>query len=315
MQQPSTHLTSALALAVCLISLSAAAEDTPPATPPTSFSAEIGVGAEYDTNVTIDELDASTRKGDTAVTVEGKVGMRTYFSPDTDLRLSYDFSQDMYQDFSDPNRQTHILGANLKTRAGKFDAGFSTFYVNSLLDSNGFLELYRASPYLSRFLSQKWFSRVAYVFTDKQIKERGERDAITHTGELDLYYFARGLRSYFNVGYRYRSEDANLDRLDYSSHAAKLRYIRRIDFGSKALKVELAYRYEDRDYSGITPGIGSVEGTERQDKRHRIQIDLEYPVSKRGVVQLYAAYGDYQSNFPISDFDQGILGSRYLYRW
>lgn len=315
MQQPSIHLSGVVALTACLMSLGVAAEEETPAIPATHYFAELGIGAEYDTNVTIDELDASTREGDAAATLEGKVGMRTYFSPKTDLRLTYDFNQDMYQDFSDLNRQTHIVGANLKTQPGSFDAGFSTFYVNSLLDGNGFLELYRASPYVSGFLSQKWFSRLAYVFSDKQIKERAERDATTHTGEIDLYFFARGLRSYYNMGYRFRDEDANLERLNFTSHAAKLRYIRRVDIGRKVLKVEMAYRYENRDYSGVTPGIGSIEGEPRKDERHRVQIDLEYPVTKQGALQLYLAYGDYQSNFPISDFDQGIVGSRYVYRW
>ncbi|MCR9183928.1 MAG: surface lipoprotein assembly modifier [Halieaceae bacterium] len=315
MQQPSIHLSGVVTLTACLMSMGVAAEEEAPAIPATRYFAELGIGAEYDTNVTIDELDASTREGDAAATLEGKVGMRTYFSPKTDLRLTYDFNQDMYQDFSDLNRQTHIVGANLKTQPGSFDAGFSTFYVNSLLDGNGFLELYRASPYVSGFLSQKWFSRVAYVFSDKQIKERAERDATTHTGEIDLYFFARGLRSYYNMGYRFRDEDANLERLDFTSHAAKLRYIRRVDVGRKVLKVEMAYRYENRDYSGVTPGIGSIEGEPRKDERHRVQIDLEYPVTKQGALQLYLAYGDYQSNFPISDFDQGIVGSRYVYRW
>ncbi len=291
------------------------ADEAEPKTPATSYSAEIGIGGEYDTNVTIDELDTSIRQGDYALTLDGKVGLRKHFTPDADLRLNYDFSQDMFQEFSELNRQSHILGANLGVKMQPVDAGLSMFYVNSLLDGRGFLELYRISPSLSGFINRKVFSRAAFVFADKRIEDRSERDAQTHTGELDLYYFARGLRSYFNFGYRFKTEDANLERLDYQAHAAKLRYIRRIDLGSKVLKLELAYRYEERDYSGITPGIGGGEGDERRDERHRWLADIEYPLTSNSALQVYAGYSDYKSNFEVSDYEQGIVGTRFLYRW
>ena len=63
------------------------------------------------------------------------------------------------------------------------------------------------------------------------------------------------------------------------------------------MKLELAYRYEERDYSGITPGIGTGEGEERGDERHRWQADLEYPLSSHSALQIYAGYSDYKSNF------------------
>lgn len=291
------------------------AEEVQSKPPATTYSAEIGIGGEYDTNVTIDELDASIRQGDYALTLDGKIGLRKHFTPDTDLRLSYDFSQDMFQEFSRLNRQSHIFGANLGVRMRPVDTGLSLFYVNSRLDGEGFLELYRVSPSLSGFINRKVFVRSAYVFAEKHIENRSERDAQTHSGELDLYYFARGLRSYFNFGYRFKTEDANLERLDYTGHSAKLRYIRRIDLGSKVLKLELAYRYEERDYSGLTPGIGSGEGDERRDERHRWLADLEYPLTEKSALQVYAGYSDYKSNFVVSDYEQGIVGTRFLYRW
>lgn len=315
MQRPCPILYRLAALPLSLTAAWCLADDAPPAPPPTSYSAEIGVGGEYDSNVTIDELDTSIRQGDYALALDAKLSLRTYFTQDTDLRLTYDFSQDLFQEFSRLNRQSHILGANLGVKMQAVDTGLSLFYVNSLLDGKGFLELYRVSPSLSGFINRKLFTRVAYVLADKRIVDRPERDAQTHNGELDLYYFSRGLRSYFNFGYRYKAEDATLERLDYQAHAAKLRYIRRIDLDGKSLKLELAYRYEERDYGGITPGIGNDVGDERADQRHRWQIDLEYPFTASSALQLYAAYSDYKSNFQISDYEQGILGTRFVYRW
>lgn len=315
MQWPSSILYRLAAALLAMMPVFCLADDTPSAPPATTYSAALGIGGEYDSNVSIDELDTSIRQGDSALNLDGKVSMRKYFTQDTDLRLSYDISQTMFQEFSRLNRQSHILGANLGIKMQPMDTGLSMFYVNSLLDGDRFLELYRVSPSLSGFISRKLFTRAAYVFADKRITDRAERDAKTHSGEVDLYYFARGLRSYFNFGYRYKTEDANLERLDYQAHAAKLRYIRRIDLWNKVLKLELAYRYEERDYSGITPGIGSDEGEERRDERHRWRADLEYPLTEKAAMQVYAGYSDYKSNLQASDYEQGVVGTRFVYRW
>lgn len=315
MQWPSSILYRLAAALLAMMPVFCLADDTPLAPPATTYSAALGIGGEYDSNVSIDELDTSIRQGDSALNLDGKVSMRKYFTQDTDLRLSYDISQTMFQEFSRLNRQSHILGANLGIKMQPMDTGLSMFYVNSLLDGDRFLELYRVSPSLSGFISRKLFTRAAYVFADKRITDRAERDAKTHSGEVDLYYFARGLRSYFNFGYRYKTEDANLERLDYQAHAAKLRYIRRIDLWNKVLKLELAYRYEERDYSGITPGIGSDEGEERRDERHRWRADLEYPLTEKAAMQVYAGYSDYKSNLQASDYEQGVVGTRFVYRW
>ena len=77
------------------------------------------------------------------------------------------------------------------------------------------------------------------------------------------------------------------------------------------LKLELSWRYEDREYTSITPSIGE----KRDDKRHRWKVDLEYPFLKKGAFQLYAGYSDYDSNFPRADYDQNVVGTRLSWSW
>jgi hypothetical protein len=121
----------------------------------------------------------------------------------------------------------------------------------------------------------------------------------------------RGLRSYFNLGYRYRDEDAEGDQYDYLSNGVKLRYIHRFETLSRLAKLELAWRYEDRDYSSDTPGIGG----ERDDQRHRWRADFEIPIVGRSSLQVYSGYADYDSNYPQADYTQAVVGTRLLYRW
>lgn len=277
----------------------------------TEFSAEIGVGGEYDSNVSVDELDASSSESDYALIVDGELQVDHRFNDTLDMSVTYDFSQSNYDQFSGLDRQTHLLGADFGANLGAVNSGLSLYYIHARLDGEEFLEYYRASPYVSGFLHKKWFARGAYVYSDKGIEQNPGRDADSHAVEGDLYFFRRGLRSYFNLGYKYKDEDAVEDRFDYSASNVKLRYIHRFEVFGDVLKTELAWRYEYRDYSSITPSIEE----EREDKRHRWKVDLEYPVLEKGAIQLYTGYADYDSNFPRSDYDQYVIGTRLSYRW
>lgn len=278
---------------------------------PAEYSAEVGVGAEYDSNVSVEEVDATSGEGDYALTADLGLEAKKAFTEKVEGAVTYDFNQSLYDDFSQVDRQTHILGTDLSINGTSIDSGLSLYYIHSRLDGDKFLELYRASPSISGFLAKKWFARGAYVYSDKSIEERPDRDADTNAGEFDLYYFRRGLRSYFNIGYRYRDEDAEAHRYDYTSHSAKLRYIHRWEMFSRLAKLELSWRYEDRDYDGITPSIED----ERDDQRHRWRGDFEIPLVGQAALQLYYSYSDYDSNYPQADYDQELVGTRIFYRW
>lgn len=277
----------------------------------TQFSAEVGIGAEYDSNVSVDELDATSNESDYALILDAELQLDQQVTENTDLSVTYDFSQSNYDQFERVDRQTHLLGVDFGADLGAVNSGLTLYYIHARLDGDEFLEYYRGSPYLSGFLAKKWFARGAYVYSDKSIEQNPGRDAESHAAELDLYYFHRGLRSYFNLGYKFKDEDAQADRFDYEANNIKLRYIRRIEFWDDTLKLELSWRYEDRDYSSITPSINE----KRDDERHRWKIDMEYPILEKGLIQLYAGYAEYDSNYPRSDYDQHVVGTRLSWSW
>lgn len=275
------------------------------------FSAEVRVGGEYDANVTVEEVNMSSGRGDYAALLGGQLEYKRKFGGGTDWSLSYDASQTLYDELSDLNRQTHILSTDVKVELAEVNLGASYHYVNSQLDGDDFLTLNRTSPYFSTFLSRQWFVRVAYVYTDKEVMERPERDANTGTGEADLYWFRSGLRSYFNLGYRYKDENARGARFDHRSNSLKLRYVQRFELFGRLAKLELAGRLEDRDYSSITPSIGE----ERDEQRYRVETELEIPVLGDAAVVLYHKYSDYDSNLERSNYSRHVAGARFLYRW
>jgi len=275
------------------------------------WSAELGVGVEYDSNVSVEEVDVASSQGDYALTLDAGFALKQALSDRTNAALTYDFSQSNYKEFSQVDRQTHMLGLDLNVSLEGMNPGISLYYIDSRLDGSQFLQLSRFSPYVSGFLSKKWFARGAYVYSDKTINDREGRDATTHSGEGDVYYFIRGLRSYFNIGYRYRNEDAKADQYDYLSNAVKLRFIQRFELFSRLTKLELAWRYEDRKYESDTPSIGE----KRHDQRNRLRVDYQIPVFARGAVQFFAGYADYDSNYPPAAYDQTLVGTRFIYSW
>ena len=305
--RPSQALTLIFISSVC----GAASDTEQQAGISTTYTAELAVGGEYDSNVTIDEVDLNSSQSDYGLTLEAKLGARTQLSKNTVLDLSYDYSQISYREFSLVDRKTHILGSNLEVDLGEFDAGISYFYINSRLDNSKFLEFSRVSPSLSGFLAKKWFARGAYVYTDKTIENSRGRDAQSNAGEVDIYYFRRGLRSYFNLVYQYKKEDARDAQYDYKSGNIKIRYIQRFELLSRIATLQLAFRYEDRNYSSDTPSIEK----NRADERARWRIDLKIPVIDKGAIQMYAGFSDYESNLPRADYTQNVVGTKFSYRW
>ncbi len=155
-------------LAVCW-SLSATASAEQEKTKPAKYSAEVGVGVEYDSNVSVEEVDATSGEGDYALTMDLSLEAEKGFTEKFEGALSYDFRQSFYDEFSEVDRQTHIFGADAAYRANSLDTGLSTYYIHSRLDGDKFLELYRVSPSVSGFLAKKWYARGAYVYSDKSI--------------------------------------------------------------------------------------------------------------------------------------------------
>ena len=137
----------------------------------TDFSAEVGLGVEYDSNVTVDELDASSNQSDYSLILDAELKLDHRFTDTLDMAITYDFSQANYDQFSFVDRQTHLLGVDFGADLGKLNSGLALYYINARLDGDAFLEYYRASPYLSGFLSKRWFSRGAYVYSDKTIEQ------------------------------------------------------------------------------------------------------------------------------------------------
>jgi Surface lipoprotein assembly modifier len=267
------------------------------------FSMELSAGVEHDSNVSVTEIDANTAADDYAAVIDADFNYRIPVEADTDLRLSYGFSQSLHDEFSEFDLQNHLLSADLSHDFGDVDAGATYRYIHTRLDNEAFLEMQQVSPYFSRFIGKKVFVRGDYTFTDKKFEDLGDRDADQHAIGGDIYFFIDGVRTYVVTGYKYKDEDARDSQFDYRSHNLKLRLARRFEVIERDATFKVSWLYEARDYKSITPLIGE----KRNDDRNRLQAEVEVPVNDSFFVSLDYEYGDYSSDLFTADYKQHVV--------
>lgn len=270
------------------------------------FSIELSAGAEYDSNVSVNEIDVDTGADDFAAVFDADLGFSHDLGSDTELDLGYSFSQSLHEDFTNFDLQSHFASAGLTHDFGAFDLGGAYRFIYTRLGGSGFLTLQQVSPYVTKFFGKKLFVRADYTYTDKDFHNRIDRDADVHAGGADIYYFLNGVRTYIVVGYKYESEDAVDPQFDFNGHNIKARISQRIPIGERDAKLRLGWRYETRDYSSVTPSIG----VERDDDRHRLQAEIEVPFSDWLFGQLDYEYSDFSSNLPSADYKQHVASAR-----
>ncbi len=271
-----------------------------------SFSFEASAGVEYDSNVSVIDLDVSTAADDFAGVIDAGFEFETELGQGTEIELSYDFSQSLHGEFTEFDIQSHRGSVGIDHDFGKLSAGATYIFANATLGGDGFLTLQQISPFVSGFLGKTVFVRAAYEFRDKNFKNRTDRDAKVHAGGVDVFFFIDGVRTYILGGYKYEAENTVADRFDFQGHNFKLRFVKRLPFRGHDAKFELGWRYEKRDYRSITPAIGKV----RNDNRHKVKAELEIPVMDHVYVLVEYEYSDFSSNLPSADYTQNFAGVR-----
>ncbi len=271
------------------------------------FSIDFSTGIEYDTNVSVVEVDTSTAEGDFAALLDLGIEYETEIAPDTSLEIGYDFGQDIQFDFTDFNTQTHRGSLELSHDFGDVDVGASYQFIHSRLGGDGFLTINRVSPYVSTYVGDRTaYLRGSYIYTDKNFVGVADRDSDVNAINGEVFYFLNGLTTYFILGYRYESEDAVGPEFDFTAHNTKLRVIQRFPLGDRRAKFRAGWRYENRNYDSITPSIGAI----RDDERHKFDASVEIPLNDIFYAELEYNYDIFNSNLPSVDFNQSVVTFR-----
>ena len=259
----------------------------------------LAAGLQYDDNVTVDELDQTSRLSDVAAVFDFDADYKKRFDQGTDLSVGYSLAQRTFFEESEFDLQIHNGKLGLKQNFDNFDIGVDFYTIHARLDRDGLLNIQQLAPYFTTFLSDKLYLRSSYRYQDKSFKSNPDRNAHTHAIDNDLYYFLDSTREYFVAGYRFETEDTRADEFDYNAHQFVVRYTKRWNlYGNRPVRMRLDWRYEKRNFESITPAIGEI----RDDDRHRLRARFDIPISKTLTALLKYEYRNHVSNLETVDF-------------
>lgn len=267
------------------------------------WSFEVSAGLEHDSNVSVNELDSNTGADDTALRLRAEIDFETEIAPETELKFGYTISDKRFDEFSNFDLQTHILSGTLRHDFGPATAGITARYIDASLGGDGFQSVTQISPYVSGFVAKNVFLRGAYTHAEKEFDVQTNRDANVQTIDADTYFFLDGSRRYIVVGLEYETSDANDDQFSYDATGGQVRFSQRFDLRGRTARAQARWRYESRDFDGITPSIGEP----REDDRHRLNAELEFPITDIIFVAAEYEYGDFSSNLPSADYKQNVF--------
>ena len=273
---------------------------------PLRFDFEASAGAEYDSNISVIQLDTATSADDIAAVFDATIEVEGDLAPGTSLRAGYDFSQSLHADFTNFDLQTHRASAGFTQEIGEITFDLDYSFVDASLGRKGFLTINRIAPALSGFIGKELFWRLEYVYTDKNFTNRTARDAKVNAGALSLYYFLDGTRSYWTLRYRYEVENAVAPEFDFRGHEIRLRYTRRFPIAGRDSRLRLTARYEKRNYRAITPSIGAV----RDDDRYRFNAEWRIPLARHLFFLAEYEFASFVSNLPSADFNQHLVSGK-----
>ncbi|HET6629438.1 MAG TPA: hypothetical protein VFG91_06665 [Woeseiaceae bacterium] len=296
--------------ALCLITALAASAVTA-ADDRVDFNGEAATGIEYDSNVSVIDLDKNTGRGDAALLTDLGLGADITLTEAVALKLGYDWSQTRHQDFSDFDLSMHKASAALKYDAGIVDTGLALHYVDAQLGGDDFLEMRRFSPSLAKLFGEHFYLRGAYVRADKHHRTDGGRSAVNDGLAADAFWFLDGPGRYLALGLLIADENAANDDFDYAGQRLKLTYAQRIE--ASGLDVELKFRLqlERRDYRQLLESsFFATDPSRRADERQRAALLLDVPFNEWLAVKGGIEYARNVSNLASADFDEVSYSAR-----
>lgn len=275
------------------------------------FSGEAATGIEYDSNVSVIDLDKNTGRGDASLLTDLGLGADVTLTEAIALKLGYDWSQTRHQNFSDFDLSMHKASAALKYDAGIVDTGLALHYVDAQLGGDDFLEMRRFSPSLAKLFGERLYLRGAYVRADKDHRTDAGRSAVNDGFSADAFWFLDGTRRYLAFGLLVADEDAINADFDYDGRRLKLTYAQRVEGGGLDVELKFRLQLERRDYRQVLES-SFLEGepSRRADNRQRASLLVDVPVTEWLAVKGGIEYARNVSNLASADFDEVSYSAR-----
>jgi len=265
---------------------------------------DLSLGAEYDSNVTLNAIDLASNLDDVAFVFKAKAGVKHQSKNKVMTKVSYTFLNKKYNELSIFDQQVHFGNLDISKRFERTTIGVTGRYLEAKLDGQNYVEVVQFSPYVAHYFGTKYFARMHYTFGDKTYKFRPERDGGVHAIGLDGYYFLNGTRQFITTGYSFKSVGAYEKQLAYDSHRLTVRYTQKIKLGSRDTTVSIYGRYEHRKYDDFNFAVGDI----REDNRVRVGLSWKAPLPANAYIKVDLKLSDIDSNLAIVEHSKTVAG-------
>lgn len=280
-----------------------ATPDTAPTTQaqdaPLEVSGSVALGAEYNSNLSVTELESSSGQSDVAGTLEANANVSWQPNDRFTAEGGYSYSGSRYQDIDSYDLDLNLLFADISYDFTAVTLGTNYYFADADLGSDSFLTLNQYSLYAGKLFGNEWYLRGALNFTDKDFDIFNGRDADNEGYSAELYRFFNDGRTSVSAGYTYEEEDTRDPAFLYSADTLRLRLSHRFSVASHDARLQMGYRFQDRNYDYATPSIG----VPRDDSLQAIDARLEVNVTGKLAVIGRVEHGNHQSRLPSADFN------------
>lgn len=273
------------------------------------WSASVELGYGYDSNVAVDDVDLATERGDQFHDLSLSAGAEKALDENWTLNADVSLSEKKYRTFDAFDGRLALLSLNLERKYRRVDFGLAVRHIDYQLDHEGFLALTQYSPSLSWFVSRSIYLRAAYEYSDERFDRQFARDNQQDLLSLRAYWFMNGLKQYLLFHARHADDDARDERFSNRSTEYSLRFHQSLGVGAEGVTLELAARYQQRDYDRFN----SATVARREDRRTRFEVSLEVPVSERFALIARVSDNDHRSNLEVADYAQRVASLTLRY--
>lgn len=273
------------------------------------FSFEGSLGAEYDSRITVEELDLQRSEGDVAAVFDAAFRYRPVETKRGELTFGYDFGQRSYLQLGDFDRQSHRFSADGKLDVGRARIGANYAFTHLRLGGNSFLNMHMVRPSIRIPLAKRTSATPYYRYLRKNFTRSEGRDADAHALGTTVIHRLGG-RALLIAGARYDRENAVNPELDFDGFELNGAVQWPLNLASTPGRVRMGYSYRKRDYDNVTASIGE----RRRENRSVFSALAEVPVMERTSFRTGLRYTIRDSNFPITDYNELRASATFVFR-
>lgn len=263
---------------------------------------ELETGTEYDSNLSIIELDQNSSENDWALVANARMNGQWQANPKLTLKGGASINTKSWQDYSAYDLIIKQAFADASYAFKPITVGVSFHHANAELDDRDFLTLQQRSIYASRLFNQRIFLRAGVNHQEKSFPSSNSRNASNHSMTGDMFIFFNQGQTFFTVGISSEDERARDDQFDYDGVNLRTSISHRFSAWNKPHRMQLGLRYDNRDYLSITPELKK----KRSDQRRIATLEWEADTSKWLSVTTKLERGNYASNLDSADYAETI---------